>query len=182
MVSLVKILAGIVLFGSLAGGCREAVYQLDEVSKPVEREVAQFQKVYFWFPELANLVKEDAQTYFSLTNTNTHSVFGIDSFDIPIVGESANVRMKFFDYPGEERDFFEISRIGHYGEKIETEKPIIFLRDGSEMSEQVFGAIGRIYKEVLQNSGEDGIVEEICDKYKKDIELLQDLVLDKPVE
>ena len=68
----------------------------------------------------------------------------------------------------------------HYGKNIKTEKPIIFLRDGSENSENVFEIVDKLYEKILLIlKGEDLSAETIYNRHKEDIDFLLGLVLPK---
>ena len=171
MAKLTKILAGVVLFGSLAVGCREAVYQLDEVPRPVEREVAQSEYPLF-LSEAARLVEGGEQTYFECSP----STFAICSYDNPRFKKDTWVVVEALDNDFDKlMDSVKIVR-QHYREKIENGEPIVFQKDGSEISKKVFRIINMLSGEMFRSLGnEDLNAEIIYNTHEEDMEFLWSL-------
>ena len=175
MAKLTRILAGVVLFGSLAGGCREFLPQLDEVPKPVEapaleREVSQYQRS---IPSsVIELVRNEGGEITWLEYGP--SAFAIWSCDNPFFEEDAlmvGVLDSNFDKNDEkiEMDLVEIVR-EPYG--TDDSRKVISIRRGDNYSEEAFKIVDKLYEGVLMFKNEDLSPEEFYDKHREDINFL----------
>jgi hypothetical protein len=116
--------------------------------------------------------KMEKKTYFYCLNQINSSLFGIYSFDNPILEEYTGLRMEAFDYNADNKiDSIELAK-ELYKNLIET-KSIKFNKADSSNYEELFEVVNRIYEEVnIYVKDSSPPLEGIYEKYRKDIESL----------